>query len=337
MNKFTDYDDGLCIQCGSASLTADSVSSSCLATLMSSNRLTTGATVDVRALIEKGQAKQNADHAEREKAKVGILRGGSAGCVGTDGLNYGECPRVALLRLKGVDKEVEANRHIMFTAGLAAEDSWAAKLTAAGVTFRREEEIQITWPVPGHPGRVVTGRPDIVIMDGEAPAFGLELKGIYSAGSAVRVECEGIPDPKHLAQAGFYSMALGIDYAICYTNPSVWDVPYWAKEARAAGRKKLQPFYRMFYLRWGDTLEYRDEKAKHWVPTVYTKAGIAAYYVQVLDMENGEALVDRPEGGYATGEALPYSKCKYCPFSAACDMYDVDKSVAGWLENCKNA
>ena len=313
--------------------------------------------MDVRSLLEKGQAAQNAAHAELEKTKLGILRGGSAGCIGTDGESYGECPRVALLRLKGIDKEVAMERHIMFDAGRTAEDSWAAKLTAAGVTFRREEEIQITWPVTGYPGRVVTGRPDIVVGEvatedsaefderGElvslykefTPKFGLELKGIYSAGSAVRVECEGIPDPKHLAQAGFYSMALGIDYAICYTNPSVWDIPYWAKKLVPTGVKKLQPFYRMFYLRWSEAtgvLEYRDEKAKHWVTTVYTKNGIAAYYAQVLDMENGEALVNRPEGGYATGEALPYSRCRYCAFSSACDMYDVDKDKVGWLKSC---
>lgn len=328
--------------------------------------------MDIRSLLERGQEAQNNAHAEAEKAKLGILRGGSAGCIGTDGEAYGECARVALLRLQGVDKEVEPNRHIMFDAGRTAEDSWAAKLADAGVVFRREEWVPITWAVPGHPGRVVTGRPDIVIgsefyrdtteeennariaagghphsiamTQDFRPEFGLELKGIYSASSAVRVECEGIPDPKHLAQAAFYSMALGIPWAVCYTNPSVWDVPYWAKEARAKGHKKLQPFYRIFYLEWSElgaktpdaaVLYYKDERSDHWVPTVYTKEGIAAYYASILRMESDHRLVDRPNGGYATGHALPWSKCKYCPFSAACDMFDVDQSYDGWLENCK--
>src|ERR1700677_12906 len=116
--------------------------------------------MDIRELLERGQAKQNADHAEKEKTKLGILRGGSAGCIGTDDRVYGECHRIALSRLMGVDKEVEPNRQIMFSAGRTAEDTWAQLLTDAGVTFRREEEIQITWPVPGNRGRVVTGRPD---------------------------------------------------------------------------------------------------------------------------------------------------------------------------------
>lgn len=316
--------------------------------------------MNIRDLLERGQQKQNEEHNEKEVAKRGILRGGSAGCIGTDGRVYGECHRVSLARLLGVDKEHEPNRHIMFDAGRTAEDSWAEKLGAAGVPFRREEEIQITWPVPGWEGRVVTGRPDIVIGsindDQEreftsnayepskfipskfVPKFGLELKGVYSAGSAVRVECEGKPDPKHLAQAGFYSMALSIPYAICYTNPSVWDVPYWAKEARAAGHKKLQPFYRIFYMRWNDDsglLEYRDERDDdHWITTVYTKIGIVNYYQTVLGLEQDKKLNNRPTGGMADGEAMPYDKCAYCPFSSACDMYDLDKNFDQWLENC---
>jgi len=311
--------------------------------------------LNIRELLECGQRRQNEEHAEKERSKLGVLRGGSAGCIGTDGKVYGECHRVALSRLLGVDKEVDDSRHIMFDAGRTAEDSWAEKLTAAGITFRREEEIQITWPVPGHEGRVVTGRPDIVIGDrlpsewelginnglssaepGFRPTFGLELKGIYSAGSAVRVQCEGVPDPKHLAQAGFYSMALGIPYAICYTNPSVWDVPFWAKEARKT-TKKLEPFYKIFYLEWRDGLLcYRDESLDTWVPTVYTTEGIASYYKMVLELEAGKFLGKRVDGGMADGSEMPYSKCKYCPFSAACDVYDVDRSFDNWLASCKS-
>ena len=308
--------------------------------------------MNIRELLARGQEKQNAAHTEAEVAKLGILRGGSAGCIGTDGLVYGECHRIALSRLLGVDKEVEANRQIMFAAGRTAEDTWAQLLTDAGVTFRREEEIQITWPVSGHGSRVVTGRPDIVIghispsdmscgIDyGNVfiPEFGLELKGIYSAGSAVRVECDGVPDPKHLAQAGFYSMALEVPYAICYTNPSVWDVPFWAKEARAAGHKKLQPFYRIFYMRWDEAtglLQYRDERLDTWVSTKYTKQGIEKYYQKILGMETGKDLGGRPDGGLADGSPAPFDKCKYCQFSRQCDVYDLDRDFDSWLEACK--
>jgi hypothetical protein len=302
--------------------------------------------MDIRALLAKGQAEQDRQHDEQEVAKRGNLRGGSAGVVGTDGQIYGECHRVALARLLGAEKDHEPNRSIMFDAGNANEDSWAAKLRAAGCEIVREDEYPIVWPVPGT-DRVVTGRPDILIGETEffqagtgivqakfTPHHGLELKGIYSASSAVRTETEGVPDAKHLAQAGFYSMALNIPYTLCYTNPAVIEVPYWAQKKFSAP-KKLQPFYRLFDLRWNelDQLEYKDEQGTDWVPTVYTKHGISAYYQLVAEMEQEKDLGPRPTGGYATGEAPPYNRCDYCPFRDACDNHE--DSFDDWIAHIK--
>jgi len=296
--------------------------------------------MDVRKLLEAGQAAQNAAHAEGEKAKAGNLRGGTAGAIGKDGKVYGECHRVALARLLGADKEVDFNRHIMFNAGVAAEDSWAAKLAAAGVVFRRESEIPVVVKVGE---RLVTGRPDIVIgelvreMDGSelfVPTHGLELKGIYSASSGVRVALEGIPDPKHLAQAGFYSLALNVDYTLCYTNPSVIDVPYWGQK-KFGGVKKLQPFYRLFSLRWDadETLEYKDEEKDNWVSTQITKQGILDFYALVGDQADRQELGPRPEGGYADGTPLPWDKCQYCSLSKICDQSE--DNYAEWVDGIK--
>ena len=292
--------------------------------------------LDIRKLLEKGQAAQDAEHAAKEVAKRGNMRGGSAGVVGTDGKIYGECHRVALARMLGADKEHEPNRAIMFDSGNAAEDTWATKLTAAGVTFRREEEIPVVFEVAG---KKATGRPDIVIgatVDGVfTPQFGIENKGVYSAGTAVRVEFEGVPDPKHLAQAGFYSMALNIPYVIAYTNPSVIEVPYWAKKF-ANGAKKLQPFYRLFYLQWSDDgiLQYRDERKADWVTTMYSKSGIVDFFTLVAEMEEKRDLGPRPEGGYADGTPLPWDKCQYCSHSKNCDANE--DNFDAWIAEAKS-
>ena len=286
--------------------------------------------MDIRKLLTKGQAAQNAVHAAKEVTKRGNLRGGSTGCVGTDGKIYGECHRVALARSLGVDKAVDDERHIMFDAGMRAEDSWADKLAAAGAVFKREEEIPVVMEIGG---KKVTGRPDIVLGHYDDATFvadyGLELKGIYSASSAVRVAYEGIPDPKHLAQAGFYSLALGVDYSICYTNPSVIEVPYWAQKKFGAA-KKIQPFYRIFSMTWkDDTLLYKDEDTTDWIETVYTKQGIKDFFALVGELESTKTLGPRPEGGYATGTKLPYDKCQYCPFSKSCDNHE--DNYDAWL------
>ena len=291
--------------------------------------------IDIRALLAQGQAKQDEEHAAQEVAKRGNLRGGTAGAVGLDGKVYGECHRVALARLLGADKEqADGNRSIMFDAGNANEDSWSAKLKAAGCEFKREEEIAIAWTIPGTE-RLVTGRPDIVLgetRDGVfVPQHGLELKGVFSASTGVRVHVEGVPDAKHLAQAGFYSMALGIPYTLCYTNPSVIDVPYWAIKKLGAPRK-IQPFYRMFEMRWTEAgvLEYRDELKTDWVSTQLSKDGIAEFYALIIEMEKEQELAPRPEGGYADGTPLPFDKCDYCSLRANCD--NNEDSYTAWVQ-----
>lgn len=288
----------------------------------------------LRELLEAGQAAQDKEHAEAEVLKRGNLRGGSTGVIGSDGKIYGECHRVALARMLGADKEHEANRAIMFDAGNRNEDSWAMKLISAGADIRREEEIPVVMEISG---KKVTGRPDIVVgatVDGNfAPEFGIELKGIYSASSALRVEIEGVPDGKHLAQAAFYSMALDVPYVLAYTNPSVIDVPFWAKKLTSL--RKIQPFYRLFELRWtDDTLEYKDEMKTEWITTKYTKQGIKDYFALVAEMEANRDLGPRPTGGYADGTPLPWDRCQYCPLQKTCDKHESDYTE--WLKDLKD-
>ncbi len=298
--------------------------------------------MDIRKLLEIGQAAQDREHAEGEVKKRGNLRGGSAGCVDTDGQIQGECHRKSLARLPGVDKEMEPDRAPMMDAGRGNEDIWAAKLTAAGVIYRREDECPVVWPIPGT-DKIATGRPDFLIgsetNDGKfLPTFGLELKGVFSHSTAVGVECEFRPQPKHLIQAAFYSMALGfLPYAICYTSASVIDLQYWAIKKFGAG-KKLQPFYRMFYLHWDDdVLCYRDERREEWVRTKFTGQGIADYYQIVANMEAKQNLGPRPIAEFADGEPHPSSwggACQWCNLRSTCDQYEHD--AAEWLRQIKS-
>lgn len=292
--------------------------------------------MDIRKLLELGQTAQNAEHAEAEVLKRGNLRGGSAGCIDDDGVIHGECHRKALARLKGVDKGHPSNRYIMFNAGNAVEDSWAAKLKAAGAVFRREDECPVVWQIPGTE-RIVTGRPDILIgVEGETftPTFGIELKGVFSHSTAVSVELERRPVTKHVVQAGFYSMALGsLPYALCYTSASVIEVAYWAQK-KFGKIKKLQPFYRFFYLSWDNgRLRYRDESSDEWVTTKFTAQGIADYYRFIVQMEEKEGLGPRPTAEFADGTPAPWDACGYCEFQPVCDTFEHDYKQ--WFEQIK--
>lgn len=290
--------------------------------------------MDIRKLIEKGQDAQDAEHAAKEVKKRGNLRGGSSGIVAADGKIYGECHRIAMARMLGQDKKPDSNRSIMFNAGNGSEDIWAEKLTAAGVIFKREEEIPIVWKVPGTK-KVVTGRPDFIVSDSAdpfVPTYGLELKGVFSHSTAVGVELEGRPNSKNLVQAAFYSMALGdLPYVLCYTSASVIDLQYWAVK-KFGGIKKLPPFYRFYYLEWRDgTLWYRDERATEAVPTAITHQGLTDYFTLITEMEATKVLGPRPTSDHVNGEPAKYKTCDYCDRKAACSKYDDDQDFDSWL------
>jgi hypothetical protein len=298
--------------------------------------------MDIRKLLEIGQAEQDREHAEAEELKRGNLRGGSAGCIDDDGQVHGECHRKALARSLGFDKPKEADRAPMFDAGNANEDIWAAKLTAASAIFRREDEYPIAWAIPGT-DRIVTGRPDFILgMETHEgafiPTFGLELKGVFSHSTAVSVEFEHRPQTKHIIQAAFYSMALGfLPYAVCYTSASVVDLQYWAIKKFSAG-KKLQPFYRIFYLNWDNgRLQYRDERLDEWVTTKFTADGIADYYKLVAGLDAKQELGPRPVAEFADGVPMPENwggACGKCEFRAACDR--AEDNYSEWLEQIKH-
>jgi hypothetical protein len=298
--------------------------------------------MDIRKLLEFGQKVQDAEHAAAELTKRGNLRGGSPGCIDADGQIHGECHRKSLARMLGHDKPAEPDRAPMFDAGNANEDIWAAKLKAASVIFRREDECPVVWPVPGT-DKIVTGRPDFLLgMEAHGgkfiPQFGLELKGVFSHSTAVGIVYENRPQTKHVLQAGFYSMALDfLPYAICYTNPAVIDLQYWAIKKFGAP-KKLQPFYQIFYLRWVDgALQYRDERSDEWVATKFTAQGIADYYQLVAEMEAKQELGPRPVAEFSDGVPMPANwggACGNCPFKSACDS--VEDNYVEWLGQIKS-
>lgn len=287
--------------------------------------------MNIRQLLEQGHAAIDAEHEEKERLKRGSLRIGSAGCVTDAGEVRGECHRIALARTLGVDKEADGPRKIMFAAGNANEDVWADLLTRSwdGIILR-EEDIPVTWIVPGSTTAVM-GRPDLVLADKDGkPVHGLELKGVYSSGTAVGVEVRGEPQEKHLIQAAGYSMFLNIPYTLCYTNPAVVTLNYF--ESKESGLKKLQPFYRMFDLIWrDDQLYYKDEFSSDEVATPITKKGIQDYYKLLVEMQERKSLGPRPANTAMDGRKMPWDRCdaKYCSFADSCDQHE--QNYDAWI------
>lgn len=228
-------------------------------------------------LLCKGLIQLQGEGDENEKTKQGTLRGGSVGIMLPDGSLVGKCARLSYLRMLGIRAEgSDAGRELMFAAGRTNEDSWYDLFLRSGIApdrIRREGEVPILWTLPS--GRVVTGRPDLVIGEwepgrllvdpdymetdernglvqysGRLPAYteptwkpvrGIEFKLISSLWTGRDVVIKGEPKTPHLIQAAHYSWKLGIPFELWYTNRVDFAVSFgkWPKEGEP-GSEYLQ-------------------------------------------------------------------------------------------------
>jgi hypothetical protein len=301
--------------------------------------------IDIRALLDAGQAKLDADRAEQEKAKVGALRIGSSGIVTAKGEVKGTCHRITMARLLGKDKSVTRDTQIMWQGGEQLEEGFA-KLLNLGHSGKvlRDKDISVDWTIPETTVRVL-GRPDIVLADNDGkPLLGIEHKGVFGASTATAVWFERRPKNENLAQAAAYSMCLDVPFVLCYTSASWIGVNFF--DQKKYGEKNIRPFYRLFYLEWrNETLFYRCDDQEEWTETEITKTAITDYFKLVAEMAEAKDLGPRLNGNYVDGtpnkwagkDGNPYTECKFCSFSTACQDYE-DKRISfdEWLSAAQN-
>jgi hypothetical protein len=306
--------------------------------------------MNIRKMLEAGQAELNRQHQELEETKRGVLRAGNSGAVTEDGAVLGKCARITLARFLGHQAPTPAQRQLMFAAGIGNEDIWDKVLSATGYegVILREEEIPVRWTVPGTTIEV-SGRPDFVLADDQRnPLVVLELKLVSSYYTAMGVKYGTDPKPKtdHLCQAAHYCWQLGVPGKICYSSRVDWHVSTWDKkkfepdvpgvEYNARGEaKKIYPFYQIFDVRIGDggVVEYSVEGADEWKQTLITQQGIVEYYKLVTEMAEKRKLGPRPSGLEASGHKAYFDQCdpQYCDFALACDRFE-DRSFDEWLD-----
>ena len=181
--------------------------------------------IDLKKLFFEGVRAEEAKHKEQDEKKLGVLRGGSVGCVLTSdgdmstGFDViGTCPREATARFVGIQAPIAKETHIMFQLGLTNEDVWSRFLDASSYdgVIKREEELGLEWDIDGVQG---TGRPDIVMCDKEGkPKLGIELKMTASVWTARNVLLEHKPNMKHLIQAANYSYRMDTPFELWYTS-----------------------------------------------------------------------------------------------------------------------
>ena len=95
------------------------------------------------AEYNKGTKKEQEIHQEKEKEKLHVLRGGSAGCILKDGTVLGTSPFKALARFMGYQFPVDGRTPKIFANGYMNEWDWEQKFTSAGIDYLCEEDNTI--------------------------------------------------------------------------------------------------------------------------------------------------------------------------------------------------
>lgn len=321
-------------------------------------------------ILTQAFAEMQAEHADKEEGKVGILRAGNSGLKDSDEF-AGQCPRLAFLRMKGIQVDgIDEDQNLMLEGGLGNEDLWvnALRKTWPGV-IKQEEETPIRWETPN--GTPVTGRPDIVLCDEEGvPVRVLELKLACSVWTA-RTVLSGHPKLSHLTQAAHYSWKLSeqagkeVPAELWYTSRVNWPVMqgWMAKLFPADGDRnseyleykirkdrggnehvepfKIIPFRIGFEVRlepgkpeYEAAVQFRQMGTRDWTDSLVSRKRITEFYDFVSTMESERRLGGRPKALKVDGHKENYSPCDYCP--AMRGICDTERSFDKWYQAVKD-
>jgi hypothetical protein len=315
--------------------------------------------MNVNDIYELGQQRLIEEHEALEATKVGVLRGGSSGAMLYGTTPIGNCARKAYLRYKGIKSgDISTDRYLMFDGGLSNEDIWA-KILLRGLpdewTLLREEEVPIRWELPN--GTLVTGRPDLVLLENGTPKVGIELKAVSALWTAKDILVNDEPKLLHMIQAGHYARILNIPWELWYTSRVDFTVSRESWQQRLfsgidpahveirtsknskTGKEesvinKILPFRRGYRLEWspkGQLLYTRiglEETPRH---TIITWDAIEKYFLTISTIDSSKVLPPRPKNVTIGGEEGGYNMCdpKYCALAETCDKYETN--LRKWL------
>lgn len=311
----------------------------------------------------EARAAHRAEHVEKEKTKLGVLRAGSTGIISETGETAGACPRTSLLRSKGIEVDPPTpDKYIMFELGYANEDVILKQLQETvgkmpGYGILKEEEVPISWKTNN--GTLVTGRPDLVITKNGKPTIGIELKSVHSLWTAREVVFNRKPKLVNMAQAAHYMWKLGVpEYKLMYKSYSQlgqgmagndWIIKQFPRpgepgsefidytvSAKHEGKytiKHIKQFEIVYDLSFDKSgrLRYREEGHTKWIPTVISQKSIEDYFELVSKMEETGEMGPRPSAVDIHGDKENYTQCKYCPLNDICDSYQ-KKGYDKWME-----
>lgn len=320
--------------------------------------------INITDRLRQARALERQKHTDGEAAKLGTLRAGATGIRASNGDIAGACHRKAHLRSLGIDFDVPTeDKVIMFELGYANEtviydDLLATSPQDISEVILREEEIPIEWQTRN--GTKVTGRPDVVLCEGDPnwrvyrtvpkPILGLELKSVHSMWTVRDLLFEKGPKLENIAQAAHYMWKLDIPYKLIYKSysnlgqsVSDWAAKLFPKQGEPGseyieynakgGMKQIRQFEIVFDLRIDKSgrVQTKREQDSVWTNTIVSTQDIEAYYEFVSKIAESGDLGPRPLTVDSQGNKKNWRMCDptYCPLSATCDQHE--RTYTSWL------
>jgi hypothetical protein len=304
--------------------------------------------MDLRKLFIDGQQQLNTQRAALEASRAGILRAGNTGYMVGDSVR-GRCPREAIMRYFGIDKDFPLSTRIMFAAGELMENVFIDRFSKSwSGGLGTQQEYPVEWICNGIP---VSGSPDLVFTDGNnTPVFGCEFKMISSYWTMHKVtpwKEDVAPKPDHIAQAAHYMYKMGqqigedyVEWALGYVCPNAYHIhtpavrdsdQYRDEFIRKNGRVfKIDPHLVFYYLHVDSSgrVLFRREDSEQLQETEITVQGIERYYELLVECISERKLPPRYENTDCFGRPQkgwsPYEK-QYNDYYALHDAYDEGK------------
>lgn len=306
----------------------------------------------ITEILREGMLRGIVSHNKADIPKQANLRGGNAGAV-IDGKLYGNCPRTTALRLAGVQAPSDEQAQLLMAFGVANEDVVHRFLQSYGIPpeqLKREEEIPVVWEHPS--GRLVTGRPDAVILDENGqPFWGLELKLKGTVYGAKNILFDGKADTKHIIQAAHYMYKLGLKrYSIIYSIPVRFAVGEKDKDkAKKLGLAELNKYKgdaQYYKLGFFEAVMERDDagvitltslqtgkRPAKSVVLPLTESSISDYYGMVVALFEKKKMPPRPSAASVIKGQKEWSECDYCILKDTCDSFE-EAPIDVWFDNC---
>lgn len=291
--------------------------------------------MNVRDLLKLGIEKRVEADARKEASLPTAMRFGNSGAI-IGGKVYGNCPRLAHLRLMGFQEASDEATQIMFASGRAVENIVYDFLSSSYPPERilREEEAPARYTHSS--GVMVTGRPDFILTDENGKyVSGIECKGKMSYWGVKGLVVDSKGDAAHLVQAFHYLIAHNLEtYALVYVTPVRYltDSPeQWPEGALSRSGRGYAVNPRIDVLQLSKTEDGRlvvqmPDGKEH--TTKLKEEHIQAYYSAVADMGEGKPLPVPPTSAGLFGKAS-WSKCDYCSLRQICDT---ETSYGAWLD-----